>query len=341
MRKNILLFSILLTLFFVGIKGVSASTCEYSLAQLNVYNVYDTGSSLQIQTTSDIILETDSKLIMTINDTFAQGSQNISWSVSDGAFALDSPTNFSASTSSTSVESGYENEQITYYKSCPVLRILYTPVSGVYHIKNIVLTTDSNSQLNNDAVTLTSIYNGNWPSEGSKISKLTKYDFATNSAYSSGNGDSVLNNYNGSYCEDHPDDPYCKSIAQFLNAAKSAVQDDGTFEFCESKGVLTTLNVIHVLLTIARITVPLIIIIMASVAFFKATIANDEKANAKAFKDLMISVIVGIIVFFIPTIVYAIVNLSGNKNSSFKSCQVCFTGKDGNCKSLIDGAKSK
>jgi len=340
MRKNILLFSILLTLFFVGIKGVSASTCEYSLAQLNVYNVYDTGSSLQIQTTNDIILETDSKLIMTINDTFAQGSQNISWSVSDGAFALDSPTNFSASTSSTSVESGYENEQITYYKSCPVLRILYTSVSGVYHIKNIVLTTDSNSQLNNDAVTLTSIYNGNWPSEGSKISKLTKYDFATNSAYSSGNGDSVFNNYNGSYCADHPDDPFCAGYNMFKKS-KEEPEYDKDFEFCSSKGVLTTFNVLHILLTIARVCVPLILIIIGSIAFFKATISNDEKANAKAFKDLMISVIIGVIIFFIPTIVYAIVNMAKGDDDSFKNCQVCFTGKGGNCQNLIDGAQSK
>lgn len=340
MRKNILLFSILLTLFFVGIKEVSASACEYSLADIEVDRVTnDNGTITVSRGRYNTVLDTDTKLIMTINDTFAQGSQNISWSVSDNAFAVDSPTNFTASTSSTSVESGYEGEQINYYKSCPILRILFKEESGVYHIKNIVFTTEGTSQLNSEAATLTSILSGTWPSD-LKIGTVYQYDFANNSAYSKPK-DQQGNNVQGSYCDNHPDDWYCKSIAQFLNSAKSAIQDDGSFEFCESKGVLTTLNVIHVLLTIARITVPLIIIIMSSIAFFKATIANDEKANAKAFKDLMISVIVGIIVFFIPTIVYAIVNLSGNKNSSFKSCQVCFTGKDGNCKSLIDGAKNK
>ena len=122
--------------------------------------------------------------------------------------------------------------------------------------------------------------------------------------------------------------------------ALAATSDDGTFEFCQSKGVLTTFKVLHVLLTIARITVPLILIIIASIAFFKAVISNDEKANQKAFKDLIVSGIVGLIIFFIPTVVYAIVNLAG-KSTSFKSCQVCFSGKGGNCNSLIDAAKNK
>lgn len=339
MRKNILLFSILLTLFFVGIKGVSASACEYSLADIAVYRVTnDNGTITVSRGRYNTVLDTDTKLIMTINDTFAQGSQNISWSVSDNAFAVDSPTNFTASTSSTSVESGYEGEQINYYKTCPMLRILFKEESSVYRIKNVVFTTESNSQLNSEAATLTSILTGTWPSD-LKIGTVYQYDFANNSAYSAPK-DQQGNNEQGSYCENHPDDAFCAGFNMFKKS-KEESEYDKDFKFCSSKGVLTTFNVLHMLLTIARVCVPLILIIIGSIAFFKATISNDEKANAKAFKDLMISVIIGIIIFFIPTIVYAIVNMAKGDDASFKNCNVCFTGKGGNCQSLIDGAQSK
>lgn len=339
MRKNILLFSILLTLFFVGIKSVSASACEYSLADVAIYNVYKTDGTINVtRGRYNNVLDTDTKLIMTINDTFAQGSQNISWSVSDNAFAVDSPTNFTASTSSTSVESGYEGEQINYYKSCPILRILFKEESGVYHIKNIVFTTEGTSQLNSEAATLTSILSGTWPSD-LKIGTVYQYDFATNSAYSAPK-DQTGNNEQGSYCENHPDDAYCAGLNMF-NKAKGDPEYDKTFEFCKSKGVLTTFNIIHVVLTIARICVPLILIIVSSIALFKAVISNDEKANSKAFKDLMVSIVVGLIVFFIPTIVYSIVKLANANNDSFSRCQVCLTGKGGDCSSYINSASTK
>lgn len=340
MKKNIFLVSILLTLFFIGIKGVSASVCEYSLADVPVYNVYKTDGTLNVtRGRSNNVLDSDTKLIMTISDTFTQGSQNISWSVSDNAFALDSPTSFKVSTDSSSVESGYENEQLTYYNTCPKLRILFVKQSDVYHIKNIVFTTDSASQLNSEAETLTSILTGTWPSN-LKIGNVYQYDFGTNSAYSAPK-DQQANNYQGSYCGDHPDDPYCVQLGLFAGNASKTNEDDATFKFCQSKGVLTTFKVLHTLLTIARICIPLILIIIGSISFFKATVSNDEKANQKAFKDLVVSGIIGLIVFFIPTIVYSIVNIAKGDDSSFHNCQVCFTGKNGNCQSYIDGASSK
>ena len=338
MRKNILLFSILLTLFFVGIKRVSASACEYSLADITTYQVINNNGSVEVRSSrNNTTVTSDTKLIMTINDTFVQGSQNISWSVSDSSFTVDNPTNFQVSKDSTSVESGYEGEQINYYKTCPKLRILFSKESNIYHIKNIVFTTDSNSQLNTEGATLTSVLSDPWPS-WIRIGSVYQYDFTTNSAYSTPR-DNRGNNEQGSYCDNHPEDPKCASNSG--GKPENPVKDDGTFEFCDSKGVLTTFNIVHKILTIARIIVPLIIIIMASIAFFKAVVSNDEKALSKAVKDTIFSLIISLIIFLIPSIVYSIVDLAKGDDDSFKKCQICFTGKDGNCDTLILNSKNK
>ena len=93
-------------------------------------------------------------------------------------------------------------------------------------------------------------------------------------------------------------------------------------EGAEIKRVLRTFGY---LLLIAKVAVPLLIIGFGTFDLYKAIIGSDEKALGKQTKQLIIRVIAGLIIFFLPNIVYAIISnkLSTTSLANFKCIATC------------------
>ena len=98
------------------------------------------------------------------------------------------------------------------------------------------------------------------------------------------------------------------------------------YNFCEQNGVKLTFRVIGLVIFVAKILVPLLIIVFGILDFYKALISSDEKNTKEAFYIFAKRIIAGIIVFFIPTIINIIVTLidgADGVKSKASQCQDC------------------
>lgn len=109
---------------------------------------------------------------------------------------------------------------------------------------------------------------------------------------------------------------------------------------CENRSIKQTMKLIGYLVQVIRWIVPLIIIVLGMIDFGKATIESDDKALNKATASLIRRIVAGLVVFFIPTIILAILNaievtkgIEDETNSQFGACTKCIFGahKDGYC----------
>lgn len=163
-------------------------------------------------------------------------------------------------------------------------------------------------------------------------SKISLYDANTNSG-ASGNPELPGTK---SYCSTHPDTLVCKTKYSSTNTI---------FSFCNDAGMLKTFKIIHIFIVIAKILVPILLIIFGSIDYGKAALADNQDAIEKTTQALIKKVIVGLLIFFIPTIVDAIVGYAqsgrdkSDKTGEFKKCALCFVG-DSECDSYIKGAST-
>ena len=105
--------------------------------------------------------------------------------------------------------------------------------------------------------------------------------------------------------------------------------DDPVFDtdnFC-SGSVLNIFTAIGWVIQVIKIAIPLILIIFGSIDFGKAIIASKDDEVKKAGKSLVMRVIAGVIIFFIPTIVNFVITLIGGEDiyngSDFGACTEC------------------
>lgn len=86
------------------------------------------------------------------------------------------------------------------------------------------------------------------------------------------------------------------------------------------------------IIVIVKITVPLILIILGMIDFFKAITSSDDKAISKSVRSLVTKVIAGILIFFVPTLVNVAFSLVGAFKSDLKkdydTCRVCLLNPD-------------
>jgi len=96
---------------------------------------------------------------------------------------------------------------------------------------------------------------------------------------------------------------------------------------CNDKNIQTALRFVGYLLFIAKIAIPLIIIVVATFDLFKSVVDKDEKSLGKQAKIIIMRIVAGVFVFFLPTIVYAIFNLSAElnilKEEKYQGCATC------------------
>lgn len=96
--------------------------------------------------------------------------------------------------------------------------------------------------------------------------------------------------------------------------------------FCNQETVKAFIFIGNII-QIAKILVPLIIIVMGMVDFGRAVFSDDERAISKCVVSLLKRIVAGIVIFFIPTIVYAIIDVlepseMNNYNNKF-TCSKC------------------
>ena len=93
------------------------------------------------------------------------------------------------------------------------------------------------------------------------------------------------------------------------------------FNICDQSGVVRAFHLIKELLNIARIVVPIGLIVMTGVDIFKKVIKPDDKDGQR---KILIRVIASVLVFFVPFMVDFIVNLAtigGGDTQSGSSCR--------------------
>ena len=101
-------------------------------------------------------------------------------------------------------------------------------------------------------------------------------------------------------------------------------------------------QIVGYFLLIFKIVIPIIIIILGMLDLGKAVVASDEKAIQKSAKALLMRVLAGIAIFFVPTIVGLIFSLVGSFNTDVKEpyriCRDCVVSPNReSCTKYVNG----
>lgn len=118
------------------------------------------------------------------------------------------------------------------------------------------------------------------------------------------------------------------TIVMVLVSFQIVYADINYNNICVNEDILQVFKIIGYVLNTVKILVPLILIVVGMIDFGKAVISSDEKALSKATSSLVKRFISGIIIFFIPTIVFALLNFTkitneNDGNGSFFLCTKC------------------
>lgn len=90
-----------------------------------------------------------------------------------------------------------------------------------------------------------------------------------------------------------------------------AAEFDATagFDVCEKAGIVKIFQIIGYALFIIKIIVPILLIALGSMDLGKAVLSSDEQAIKKATNILIKRAIASVVIFFIPTLLSAVVKL--------------------------------
>ena len=94
---------------------------------------------------------------------------------------------------------------------------------------------------------------------------------------------------------------------------------------CTNENVVKVLKFIAILFNIAKILVPIILIVTGVISLTKA-VMSDERDFSKEITSLLIKLFVGLFVFLLPTILLAFIDLidgSEDVRSDFTKCSEC------------------
>ncbi len=105
---------------------------------------------------------------------------------------------------------------------------------------------------------------------------------------------------------------------------------------CANEGIKNAAEIVGYVVLLIKWLVPIILIVFGMIDFGKAVISSDEKALSKATSSLIKRIIAGVVVFFVPTLVMAIVNFIGftkgiEDSSDFATCTKCVMDVLNNC----------
>lgn len=97
-------------------------------------------------------------------------------------------------------------------------------------------------------------------------------------------------------------------------------------DFC--KDMSGVLKFVGIILWIFKIAIPVIIVVMGMIDLGKAVTASKDDEIKKAMKQLMVRLIAGVLIFFIPTIIMFVFRIITEFNdiegqTGFDVCEAC------------------
>lgn len=98
--------------------------------------------------------------------------------------------------------------------------------------------------------------------------------------------------------------------------------------FCETKEVLSVIRMIGYILLIAKLVAPIIIIVLGTIKFYNSIKDGSSDSTLKNAKSLIVRIFVGIFIFFLPTLLHAV--LTNFIPDESKTCEACLL-KPGSC----------
>ena len=106
---------------------------------------------------------------------------------------------------------------------------------------------------------------------------------------------------------------------------------------CDENDIRKVLKIFGYILLIIRVAVPLVIIGFGTIDLFKSVVDKDEKSMGKQIRQIIMRVIAGFVIFFIPNLINAVFSLSDTLNiiedDQFLTCSECVLEptKNGRC----------
>lgn len=94
-------------------------------------------------------------------------------------------------------------------------------------------------------------------------------------------------------------------------------------DICTNNNTLKTFQVIGKIIFIIKILVPIILIVMGSIDFAKASLSGDDKAISQAAVTLGKRILTGLIIFFIPTVLDFFLSLVGGVSDTMGKYNAC------------------
>lgn len=101
--------------------------------------------------------------------------------------------------------------------------------------------------------------------------------------------------------------------------------------FCEYSGVLRSLKIVGIIILIAKILIPIILIITAMISFFKTVISGKSDDLKGSLMIVVKKIIAGLIIFILPGLIDYVFDVTvGYDDSGFTACTTCLLDID-NC----------
>lgn len=121
-----------------------------------------------------------------------------------------------------------------------------------------------------------------------------------------------------------------------LNFLEIVESIDGSINYTCGSGAIefpgTFPYIVHLIITIIKIAVPILLVIFGMLDLGKAVVAAKEEEIKKGQQTLIKRIIAGVIVFFVVTIVQILINFlsktNENDGATITNCFKCFVNAD-------------
>lgn len=147
------------------------------------------------------------------------------------------------------------------------------------------------------------------------------------------NRNKSMDNVNWANVEKDIDDAYSEYLAGIRyvsdvvgNSGNVVIDNVAGLDFCSQNGVKQVMHIIGLIIFFAKITVPLILVIMGTLDFYQSIKDPDSKGMKDQLLKFVKRILAAIIIFFIPTIVnfiFSLVDNAMNYTNNFSDCSDC------------------
>lgn len=118
------------------------------------------------------------------------------------------------------------------------------------------------------------------------------------------------------------------------NTQSKTFNDVEDVVLCETPRVLKAFQIVGYILFVAKLVIPLILIILATIDFAKAVTSSDDKADKEVLRKLVNRVIIAVVIFLIPTVLdfgFSLIDGATDTTNKFSKCTSCLFDPYNDC----------